>query len=267
MRYVVDHDFHIHTRLSICSSDQEQCPQSVIKEAQEAGYKKVVLTDHYWDKGVASNTRDEFYDIQDYEHLCKALPLPKIEGVEFLFGCETDMDKENVIGIPKERYDDFALILVPITHLHMHAADVTNFDPEYRAKLWVERLECVLNADLPFYKVGIPHLTCGLTNRSTEENWRKTFDFILKEDLHRLFTKAASLGVGIELNRDDIKRILNTDVKYFDVYKIAKECGCKFYMGSDAHSRGVSKNAREYFEKAIDYIGLEESDKFIIKKD
>jgi PHP family Zn ribbon phosphoesterase len=38
-------------------------------------------------------------------------------------------------------------------------------------------------------------------------------------------------------------------------------------MGSDAHSRGVSKNAREYFEKAVDYIGLEESDKFIIKKD
>ena len=36
-------------------------------------------------------------------------------------------------------------------------------------------------------------------------------------------------------------------------------------MGSDAHSRGVSKNAREYFEKAVDCIGLEESDKFLIR--
>ena len=36
-------------------------------------------------------------------------------------------------------------------------------------------------------------------------------------------------------------------------------------MGSDAHSRGVSKKAREYFEKAVDYIGLEESDKFLIE--
>ena len=87
MRYVVDHDLHIHTRLSICSSDQEQTPESIIKEAKEAGYKQIVLTDHYWDKAVKSTTRDEFYDIQDYDHLCKALPLPKIDGVEFIFGC------------------------------------------------------------------------------------------------------------------------------------------------------------------------------------
>ena len=265
MRYVVDHDLHIHTNLSVCSADEGQVPDSIIKEAKEAGYKQIVLTDHYWDKLVPSKTRDDFYETQDFEHICKALPLPKIDGVEFLFGCETDMDKENIIGIPKERYDDFAFILVPTTHLHMHAADVTNFDPEYRAKLWVERLECLLNSDLPFHKVGIAHLTCGLTNRSTSENWRKTFESIKKDDMRRLFEKAAKLGVGIELNRDDIKRILNEGEQYFDTYKVAKECGCKFYMGSDAHSRGVSKNAREYFEKAVDCIGLEESDKFLIR--
>ena len=45
MRYVVDHDLHIHTILSVCAADEGQIPDSIIKEAKEAGYKQIVLTD------------------------------------------------------------------------------------------------------------------------------------------------------------------------------------------------------------------------------
>ena len=39
--------------------------------------------------------------------------------MNFLFGCETDINRNLDVGIPKERYDDFDFIIIPTTHLHM----------------------------------------------------------------------------------------------------------------------------------------------------
>ena len=47
-------------------------------------------------------------------------------------------------------------------------------------------------------------------------------------------------------------------------YRIAKECGCKFYLGSDAHSPGGLDAAKPIFEKVIDLLELTEEDKFVI---
>ena len=44
-------------------------------------------------------------------------------------------------------------------------------------------------------------------------------------------------------------------------YETAKGCGCKFYLGSDAHSPSALENAPEIFERAIDVLCLEEKDK------
>ena len=81
--------------------------------------------------------------------------------------------------------------------------------------------------------------------------------------MRRLFTKAAALGVGIEINAGDIGYI-GDEVEYFKMYKIAKECGCKFYLGSDAHHPYELDLDITLFQRAIDYLGLEESDKFRI---
>lgn len=47
---------------------------------------------------------------------------------------------------------------------------------------------------------------------------------------------------------------------------IAKEAGCKFYFGSDAHHPETLDAAKGIFEKAIDDLGLDETDKFEIIK-
>ena len=49
MRYVFDHDFHIHSELSSCSRDPEQSPERILAYAKENGLKKIVITDHFWD--------------------------------------------------------------------------------------------------------------------------------------------------------------------------------------------------------------------------
>jgi histidinol phosphatase-like PHP family hydrolase len=50
------------------------------------------------------------------------------------------------------------------------------------------------------------------------------------------------------------------------MFRIAKECGCKFYLGSDAHHPKTFESTDRIFSRAIDLLGLEESDKFVIGK-
>lgn len=52
MRYVVDHDLHIHSRLSSCSRDPEQTCENILEYAKANDFKQVCLTDHFWDMAV-----------------------------------------------------------------------------------------------------------------------------------------------------------------------------------------------------------------------
>lgn len=265
MKYVVDHDYHIHSWISQCSSDPEQSPENILAYAREKGLKRIVLTDHFWDENVpgASNWYKTYHKFTD---LKKALPLPEDEEVEFLFGCETDMDKNGVIGISPERFDDFDFIIVPTTHLHMRGFTLDEEDycnAEKLAKLWVERFDALLNSDLPFHKVGIAHLTSiciAVENGIHYEVIRLVPD----GEMERLFTRAASLGIGIELNACDFRSSGEELETALRPYGIAKKCGCKFYLGTDSHKPrefGVFEN----FAKVIDMLGLTEDDKFMLK--
>ena len=137
--------------------------------------------------------------------------------------------------------------------------------PKSRAELWVKRLDALLSMDLPFKKIGIAHLACRLINRESPEEYLRTLELIPEDEMVRLFTKAASLGCGIELNLDDMS------FKYGGVYtvlrpfKFAKICGCKFYLGTDSHHPNEFYGMREVFGAAIEKLGLTESDKFILE--
>ena len=45
-------------------------------------------------------------------------------------------------------------------------------------------------------------------------------------------------------------------------FVIAKERGCRFYFGSDAHHPSDFERAKEKFEKTVDLLDLTEDDKF-----
>lgn len=264
MEYTLDHDLHIHSGLSFCSGDPEQSTYRILQYAKENGLKTVCLTDHYWEKSVPCDSGEGFYKGQDFEHVKKACPLPCEEGIKFLFGCETDMDKNLHLGITRDRFECFDFVIIPTTHMHMHTPEPDNFNPKYRAKIWVERLDALLNTELPFHKIGIAHLATFLINRTTRENYLETLDCISDNDLKRLFAKAAALGAGIELNQDDMSFSDNEASRVLRMFRIAKECGCKFYLGSDAHHPDWFGNTKSVFERAINLLDLKETDKFII---
>ncbi|MBR2460167.1 MAG: hypothetical protein IKB34_02900 [Clostridia bacterium] len=267
MKYVVDHDYHIHSQLSSCSSDPEQTPQRLLEYAKSNGYKQLVLTDHYWDSAVPGASR--WYMPQDFRHISASLPLPQAEGVEFLFGCETDMDRFMTLGIPEERFKDFDFVVIPTTHMHMNGFTVSEEDSasaEAKAKLWVERLDSLLCRSLPFYKIGIAHLVCPLIAGNSREEYLKILDLIPDAELDRLFTRAATVGVGIELNCGDFYSPDAQTYHVLRIFRAAKECGCKFYCSSDAHHPSSLGKVKAVLEKAVDSLGLTEDDKFHIGK-
>lgn len=264
MRYVFDNDLHIHSFVSKCSKDPEQTPSAILQYARDNGIKTLVLTDHFWDENVpgASN----WYSTQTFSWISQSKPLPKCEGIRFLFGAETEMDKNFRLAITKPRIDELDFLVIPTTHLHMKNLTISEEDAasvERRAQLWIDRLEALLNMDLPFHKIGIAHLACKLIAPSHEE-YLQVLDMLPTEKLVELFSKCASLGVGIELNASDMSFSDEEADKVLRMFRIAKSCGCKFYCGSDAHKATSLPKEKAIFDRAIDYLDLTEDDKFYI---
>lgn len=266
MRYKIDHDFHIHSFISSCSHSPEQTNERILRYAKENGLSQICLTDHFWDERVegASN----WYKKQDFAHISTALPLPQSDGVEFLFGAETEMNKDMIVGMSKERYDDLDFVIIPTTHLHMslNISEEDGATPEGRARVWVSRLDGLLDKDLPFEKIGIAHLACNLLAKP-RENYIRVLELLPEREMERIFAKAAQKGVGIELNRSDISEYCrNEEEIVMRPFQIAKHQGCKFYLGSDAHDPAAFDGVAELFDRAIGYLDLKESDKFHISK-
>lgn len=263
MKFIIDHDLHIHSQLSLCSQDPEQTPENILRWAQAQGLRTICVTDHFWDEAVPGAIPR--YEIQNYAHVSQSLPLPQMENVRFLFGCETDLDKYLTLSISPEKYDLFDFILVATTHLHLKS--LTRFDYEEdiesKAKAWLRRLDAVLSMDLPFHKVGFAHLTCSLMERD-RAHYLQLLDLLPEAEMRSLFTRAAKLGVGIELNAVDMNFADAEADTVLRMYRIAKDCGCKFYLGGDAHHMDALYRTKPIFERAIELLGLTEEDKFRI---
>lgn len=170
------------------------------------------------------------------------------------------------VGLSKERLDEFDFIVIPTTHLHMRGFTISPNEKsvETKAKHWVKRLDALLEKDLPFYKIGIAHLACTCIMPPPREDYIKVLDAIDESEMVRLFTKAARHGCGIELNAFDMDFKDEEADSVLRMFRIAKKCGCKFYMGSDAHHPDDLDKAKELFERAIDLLELTEEDKFHI---
>lgn len=261
--FTVDSDLHIHSYISACAKDPAQTTGRILQYAREMGLKTVCLTDHFWDETVPGAS--DWYKPQNYAHVSAAKPLPRDENIRFLFGCETELDRNLTLGISRQRLSSFDFVVIPTTHFHMkpnlHEEDRVNV--QSRANAWVRRLDGVLNMELPFHKIGIAHLTCRRI-APTREEYLAVLQAIPEKDIYRLFRKAAQLGVGIELNADDIGFAPEETDIVLRPYRIAKECGCKFYCGSDAHDPQGLCRAMERFRRMVGLLELSDEDKFVI---
>ena len=266
MKFSFDHDLHIHSSVSPCGGDPAQTPERILRYAADNGLKTICLTDHYWDETVPApyGTGAGVPTAQ----LKSVLPLPQREGIRFLFGAETDMGRDLTVGVGPDMAKELDFIIVPLNHLHMAGFSCRgDEDAARRAALIVRRFDALLEADLPFHKVGLAHFTDGLIfpgGKNTD-----VLNRIPDAEYRRLFRRTAQLGIGVELNMPAAKadlRIMNReeDREELRVYLLAREEGCKFYFGSDAHTVPELGWAKRNAEKIIELLDLKEEDKFII---
>ena len=267
MRYIIDHDLHIHTRLSKCANDPAQTPEAILDYAEKNNFHTVCITDHFLDEDAKSPLADyEHPDIVPYaehtfEYICRSLPLPESKNTRLLFGCEADMSFDEVIAISENRKEFFDFMIVPINHLHFIYLTRRPEDTsiESHVQRYYERFDALLRSDMPFHKTGLAHIIDGLgTDASRYVEYLELFD---DKILYNLFSRAATLGLNIEVNFNslsDKEDILKKEVEF---HRIALKAGCKFYLGSDAHTTGGLAMALDRFEAAVDLIGLKELDK------
>ena len=263
MRFIIDHDLHIHSNISSCANYPDNTPSDIMKAAKNVGIKKIALTDHFWDMDVKCDIKAGSCG---FDKLKSALPLPKDEEVEFLFGCEADVNYDMVVGVSSDKFDLFDIMLISLTHNHKVGKTIReedNLNPERLSKIWISRIESLLNMDLPFKKIGLSHLTAAHIARESEEVYKKTLDLIDEDDMKRVFTLAAERSVGIELNATDMKYTEENKDRILRIYRVAKECGCKFFCGGDSHHpSGVEYPRVSFIENEIDELSLTEDDKW-----
>ncbi len=261
MRYVADHDFHIHSTTSPCCNDESQTTENILKYAKENNYKRVCLTNHIWDENVESV--NIWHPEQRFDFICRDLPLPQETGIKFLFGAEADMDYRFNIGVSRERFEKFDFINVSTTHLHVIGYTVKEEvkTVEEAASLWVKRLDALINKQFPKVKIGVAHLTTG---HIFDDKTPEVINSISDNDMFELFKGCAEKNIGIELNSKAIDPYSYTRDILLRPYEIAKECGCKFYLGSDAHKLSAFAGVKDIFNEIIDLLDLDEADKFII---
>ena len=258
-KFIIDHDLHLHSQLSLCSNDPEQNAQALLDYGVREGLADICVTDHYWDENVPGASG--WYAAQNFTHISPILPLPQARDCRFHFGCEIDMDQFCTVGISQKMLDAFEFIIVPTSHLHMTGFTIAPEDtsPARRAQLYLARNHALLDMDLPFHKIGLAHFTCSLMARNCEGSRDDILNCISDAEFAELFARVAKSGMGVELN------MALTDPESADTmrpYRIAKAQGCKFYLGSDAHHPKGLTEARARFEAVIDALELTEDDKF-----
>lgn len=269
MRYVIDHDFHIHSGGSMCSGDPNQTPARILQYGVDEGFAAVALTDHFWDETVPMPTGGwgpDFYGSQNYPHISKNLPLPSREGIRFLFGAEVDMTWDGTVGISHERLALMDFALISISHFHCTDFTIRAEDAataEGRAQVLLDKLELLLTYDLPWHKIGLAHLTGPKLGGGDPVVHCEVLRLVKGQRLTDLFKKAAALGVGIELNTATFRFGDDAEEQaVVDFYAHAKECGCKFFFGSDAHSAAQFEPHRARGQRMADALGLTEADIF-----
>ena len=269
MRYIVDHDLHIHSFGSMCSKAPEQTPERILQYGIEEGFTTIGLSDHFWDERVpmpAGGWGPDFYISQNWPHICKNLPLPQAEGIHFLFGAEVDMTLDGTVGVSPERLAELDFVLISISHFHctdftIRAEDAAT--PEGIARVLLDKLDKLLEMPLPWHKVGLAHLVGQKVSGGDPDRHCQILRLVQGERLTALFKKAAALGVGIELNTATFNFGNEAEQEAVTAfYAHAKDCGCKFYFGSDAHAPFQSVTHWERAQAMADRLALTHEDIF-----
>jgi histidinol phosphatase-like PHP family hydrolase len=251
MRYIIDHDIHIHSQISPCSRDSRQTKEAILSYALTNNYALVGVTDHLW-----PDTRELVWPALEN--------LPQADSCRFLAGMEVDMDMHGNLLLQQEEFDKVDYFILALTHLHLLGC-VTDpakapLSVEDTAAYLKQRIYRAFEMDLPFERVGLAHITH--IPQPKGHDITECLALFSDNEWADIFAKVAKRGMGVELNFNPFALNEQQLQAVLIPYRIAKQQGCKFYLGGDAHHPETFGQNLKKFEKIIDLLDLTEEDKW-----
>jgi hypothetical protein len=157
-------------------------------------------------------------------------------------------------GITPERAEKLAAKL-PEAELAPYMGEKTVDFVKYVSDFMVKSFQGLMNnevlksySDLIPVSVAHPFQPCGSIDMMDS-----MLALISDQTFGDLFTEAARRGIGLEINP-----WTNTPESY-RMFAVAKACGCKFTLGSDAHGGGEMPQLARVAE-CIEHVGITEHD-------
>ena len=241
----IEHDIHIHTTLSLCAHDGTAKLDAYLELAKKQGIKKLGFADHMWDAAIPGAS-EGFYKPQDFAHVSQLRQEIRdkdgTDGIKLYFGCEAEYDPwRKDIALTEEVAQQFDFILVPNSHTHMMMPKEYYEPKERHAQFMLDAFRDIVSSPLAKYVTSMAHpfsAVCCPYDR------RVLYDLITPAQYREVFCMAKEANIAIELNTsgypiDNLAHIMDEpSIRMFD---LAKECGCKFTFGSDAHSAAPGK--------------------------
>ena len=216
-----------------------------IRKAKELSLEKIAITNHMWDSSILKwnhsiESQKEFYTVQDADYILSVKDEIKNNSsndLKILFGCEAEycFEKRRP-AISVEVAEQMDVLLVPNSHTHL-AMPSDFYEPHRKhIEFMIDAFMDTVNSDVAKYITAIPHpfmaVACPYDNRDL-------LNEITEDDFKRCFDAAAQKGIALELNPNFLRNKTLSEI-YTDpilrMYRLGKECGCKFTVGTDAHS-------------------------------
>ena len=167
------------------------------------------------------------------------------------------------LALSPDSFGLFDWIIIPPNHFHMKGLTRS---PELQtekemAELFVQRLEELVQLPLPWRKIGIAHLNCSLT--FSEGDYLKVLEWMDEDRLAAVFARLAHLQAGIEINTSCFPEGWQAQEEaQLRLLKIARDQGCRFYVGSDAHSPEEMRCMQQRARQVADQLELTEEQRF-----
>ena len=256
----ITQDLHIHTNLSVCAKPAATFDMYV-ETARSQGITTLGFADHLWDD-TYEQVCPGFYRKQNVERVLSLKDtIRPVEGLNILLGCEAEYDPRNHgVALSPENAEKFDFVIVPTSHTHMVMPKDLYEPIEKHKQFMLDAWHDVLNCEVTKYVTAMAHpfqpVCCPY-------GWEPMIDYITDDEYRYAFDMAAQKGVAVEINLSGLRWKTNENIELsplIRMFRIAKECGCKFTFGSDAHNEGAHEGYMRAAEHVSSLLGLCEND-------
>lgn len=256
----ITQDLHVHTNLSVCAKPAATFDM-YMETAKEKGITTVGFADHLWDD-TYEHVCPGFYRKQNVDRVLSLKDVMRpVEEIDVYLGCEAEYDPKICgVALSPENAEKFDFVIVPVSHTHMVMPKDLYEPIEKHKQFMLDAWRNVLNCDVTKYVTAMAHpfqpVCCPY-------GWEPMIEYITDDEYKYAFDMAAEKNVAVEINLAGLRWKSEENIKaspLMRMFRIAKDCGCRFTFGSDSHNQGGHEGYNRAGEYVSELLGLCEDD-------